>query len=241
MAKGKLIVLEGIDGSGKSAQFRRLCGRLEKDGIAYNHIVFPRYQEESSALIRLYLSGALGSHPDDVNAYAASTFYAVDRYAAYKTDWGGLYESGGLILADRYTTSNAVHQGSKLPEPELPEFFRWLSEMEYEKMGLPRPDLVLYLEVDMPTALARMRRRESENGTRADIHETDTAYLERCLRTAEKAAEHFGWVRVPFRGEDGAELGLDEKNAGLYRLVRRFLESEGNRPLPVSSEKNRGG
>ena len=147
MAQGKLIVLEGIDGSGKTSQYRRLCARMERDQIAYNHIVFPRYEKESSALIRMYLSGEFGSNPSDVNAYAASTFYAVDRYAAYKTDWGKLYEEGGLILSDRYTTSNAVHQGSKLPDEELPGFFSWLSDLEYEKMGLPKPDLVIYLEI----------------------------------------------------------------------------------------------
>lgn len=123
MTKGKLIVLEGIDGSGKSSQYRRLCARMEKDGIDYNHIVFPRYDKESSALIRMYLNGEFGTHPDDVNPYTASTFYAVDRFAAYRTDWGKIYESGGLILSDRYTTSNAVHQGSKLSDEKLPEFF----------------------------------------------------------------------------------------------------------------------
>ena len=114
MEKGKLIVLEGIDGSGKSAQYRRLCERMERDKIAYNHIVFPRYDKDSSALIRMYLGGQFGSRPDDVNAYTASTFYAVDRFASYREDWGRIYENGGIILSDRYTTSNAVHQGSKL-------------------------------------------------------------------------------------------------------------------------------
>ena len=131
MAKGKLIVLEGIDGSGKSAQYRRLCARFDEMGMAYHHIVFPRYDQESSALIRMYLNGAFGAHPSDVNAYAASTFFAVDRYASYRTDWGEIYENGGLILSDRYTTSNAIHQGSKLPEAELPAFFDWLYDLEY--------------------------------------------------------------------------------------------------------------
>lgn len=164
MAKGKLIVLEGIDGSGKSAQYRRLCARFDEAGMAYHHIVFPRYDQESSALIRMYLNGAFGTHPSDVNAYAASTFFAVDRYASYRTDWGEIYENGGLILSDRYTTSNAIHQGSKLPEAELPAFFDWLYDLEYGKMGLPRPDLVLYLDVDLPTSLKRMQHRQ-ENST----------------------------------------------------------------------------
>ena len=225
MAKGKLIVLEGIDGSGKSAQFRRLCARLEKDGIDYNHIVFPRYDQDSSALIRMYLGGEFGTRPDDVNAYTASTFFAVDRFASYKKDWGSTYEQGGLFLSDRYTTSNAVHQGSKLSEEELPEFFRWLSDLEYGKMGLPRPDLVIYLDVDIETSLARMRRREAKNHTHADIHEQDVEYLRRCLRTAERAADFFGWTRIPFR-KDGQERDVDEKNAEIYRILRQAIDEK---------------
>lgn len=223
MNKGKLIVLEGIDGSGKSAQFRRLCARLEKDGIDYNHIVFPRYDQDSSALIRMYLAGEFGTHPDDVNAYTASTFFAVDRFASYKKDWGSTYESGGLFLSDRYTTSNAVHQGSKLADEELPTFFRWLSDLEYEKMGLPRPDLVIYLDVDIQTSLVRMRRREAKNHTHADIHEQDIEYLRRCLRTAERAADFFGWTRIPFM-KDGMERDVDEKNEEIYQILRAAIQ-----------------
>lgn len=225
MSKGKLIVLEGIDGSGKSAQYRRLCERMEKDKIAYNHIVFPRYDNESSALIRLYLNGRFGSHPDDVNAYAASTFYAVDRFASYGDDWGSVYENGGLILSDRYTTSNAVHQGSKLSDGELPEFFEWLSDLEHVKLGLPEPDLVLYLDVDIETSLARMKKRQEKNHNSADIHEKDVDYLCRCLHTADMAARHYGWRRIPFM-KDGVEREVDEKNQELYDIL---LEAIGNK------------
>ncbi len=218
MAKGKLIVLEGIDGSGKSAQFRRLCARLEQDGIEYNHIVFPRYNEESSALIRMYLNGDFGTNPNDVNPYTASTFFAVDRYASYKKDWGSIYENGGIFLSDRYTTSNAVHQGCKLPDEELPAFFSWLTDLEYNKMGLPEPDLVLYLDVDLETSIARMRRREEKTHTHADIHEKDLDYLRRCLHTADRAADYYGWTRIPFQ-KDGAERDVDEKNQDLYRII----------------------
>ncbi len=223
MAKGKLIVLEGIDGSGKSAQYRRLCARMENDGIAYTHIVFPRYDKESSALIRLYLGGKFGSKPEDVNAYTASTFYAVDRFASYRDDWGAVYENGGLILSDRYTTSNAVHQGSKLPEAELPAFFDWLQDLEYGKMGLPRPDLVLYLDVDVELSLARMRRRQQKTHTSADIHEKDVGYLERCLRTARLAAAHYGWKTIPYLKE-GKEREVDEKNREIYSILQDYLK-----------------
>ena len=154
---GKLIVLEGIDGSGKSSQYRRVCQRLEEDGISFTHIVFPRYDRESSALLRLYLNGAFGSAPEDVNAYTASTFFAVDRFASFRDDWGKAYAAGELILSDRYTTSNMVHQGSKLSDEELPEFFSWLSDLEFNRMGLPKPDLVIYLDTTIEISLRRMR------------------------------------------------------------------------------------
>ena len=222
MSRGKLIVLEGIDGSGKSSQFRRLCERLDKDGTEYGHIVFPRYKEQSSALIRMYLNGEFGSDPMAVNAYTASTFYAVDRYASFVSDWGEYYKNGGLILSDRYTTSNAVHQGSKLPDSELPAYFEWLSDLEYNKMGLPRPDLVIYLDVDIETSLARMKRRQDKTNTDADIHEKDIAYLERCLRTARSAAEHYGWITIPYK-KDGVERDIDEKNAEIYSVIKSVI------------------
>ena len=223
MAQGKLIVLEGIDGSGKSSQYRRLCARLEKEKIEYNHIFFPRYDKESSALIRMYLAGEFGDKPSDVNAYAASTFYAVDRYAAYRTDWGKIYENGGLIISDRYTTSNAVHQGSKLSDDELPEFFSWLSDLEYVKMGLPRPDLVIYLDVDIETSLSRMKRRQDNSNTKADIHEKDIEYLKRCLNTADKAADYYGWKRIAFK-KDGIERELAEKNDEIFDIVMKYIK-----------------
>lgn len=222
MPKGKLIVLEGIDGSGKSSQYRRLCARMENDGIDYNHIVFPRYDKESSSLIRMYLRGEFGEKPSDVSAYAASTFYAVDRYASYCSDWGKIYENGGLIISDRYTTSNAVHQGSKLDNDELPEFFDWLADLEYVKMGLPKPDLVIYLDVDIETSLRRMAKRQETTSTTADIHEKDVAYLSRCLEVAGIACEHFGWMRIPYL-KDGLEREVDEKNAQIYEIVKNYI------------------
>lgn len=223
MEKGKLIVLEGIDGSGKSAQYRRICEKLRRDGVEYHHIVFPRYDNISSSLIRMYLSGEFGSSPDDVNAYTASTFFAVDRFASFKQDWGAKYTNGEFILSDRYTTSNAVHQGCKLDDSELPAFFAWLSDLEYVKMGLPKPDLVIYLDVDIDTSLARIRRRQAKNNTTGDIHEKDIRYLERCLHTARMAAEYFSWHRVDYK-KDGAERDIDEKNAEIYSLILEELK-----------------
>ena len=219
---GKLIVLEGIDGSGKSAQYRRLTARFEREGLDYHSIVFPRYDQESSALIRMYLNGDFGSRPDDVNAYASSIFYAVDRYASYMTDWKAYYQSGGVVLSDRYTTSNAVHQGAKLPPEEQPRFFDWLYDLEYVKLGLPRPDLVIFLDVDLATSEARMHRRQLKTGKSGDIHERDTEYLQLCLDTGHRAAAHYGWRVVDFM-TDGKEREVDEKHEEIYQIVRELL------------------
>lgn len=219
---GKLIVLEGIDGSGKSAQYRRLTARFEREGLDYHSIVFPRYDQESSALIRMYLNGDFGSRPDDVNAYASSIFYAVDRYASYMTDWKAYYQSGGVVLSDRYTTSNAVHRGAKLPPEEQPRFFDWLYDLEYVKLGLPRPDLVIFLDVDLATSEARMHRRQLKTGKSGDIHERDTEYLQLCLDTGHRAAAHYGWRVVDFM-KDGKEREVDEKHEEIYQIVRELL------------------
>ena len=219
---GKLIVLEGTDGTGKSTQFDLLLKRLEREGTALRHVRFPRYDQPSSALIRMYLNGAFGSDPDAVNAYAASTFYAVDRYASYVQDWGADYRAGNLILCDRYTTSNAVHQGGKVPPQEREAFFRWLYDLEYDRMGLPKPDLVVLL--DMPTDLSQqlLRHREADTHTSADIHEQDAAYLSRCRETAREAADHYGWAVVSC-AKDGQLRPVEDIHQEVYALVRAAL------------------
>ena len=220
--RGKLIVLEGIDGSGKSTQYKLLCDRFRAEGIDYHNIVFPRYNEESSALIRMYLSGAFGKNPADVNAYAASAFYAVDRFASYRTDWGEIYENGGVILSDRYATSNAVHQGAKLKNEELPEFFDWLYDLEYVKMGLPKPDLVIYLKVDIKTSLERMEHRQQRTNTKGDIHETDVDYLKNCLRVGDMAAAHYGWHCIEC-ARNGIVREKDEKHEEIFKTICEVL------------------
>ena len=197
---GRLIVFEGTDGSGKSTQFALARQALEAAGRDFRTFVYPQYQEESSALLRMYLSGQFGTHPSDVNAYAASTFFAVDRYAGYKRFWGAYYERGGLMVLDRYTTSNAVHQSSKLTPPEREKFFRWLADFEYGILGLPAPDLVLWLDMPTSLAVANLRHREQETHTTGDIHEVDEAYLTACRQ----AADFFGWQRVPCTDGEGA-------------------------------------
>ena len=155
MSKGKLLVLEGLDGSGKATQAKLLAAHLAGSGRRVMEITFPDYESDSSALVKMYLSGQFGDKPDDVNPYAASSFYAVDRYASYKTKWGSFYEAGGIVIADRYTTSNAVHQCSKLPPEQWDDFLRWAFDYEYRLLGLPAPDAVVYLQVDPVVSLPR--------------------------------------------------------------------------------------
>ena len=220
---GKLIVLEGTDGSGKSTQFRLLSSWLSESGKEFRHIVFPRYSEDSSALIRMYLGGAFGTKPSDVNAYAASAFFAVDRFASYKQDWGQWYEQGGVVLSDRYTTSNAVHQASKESGEKQGEFLKWLYEFEYDKLGLPCPDLVIYLDVPTDFTEMMMRSREAATNTHADIHEQDMEYLATCRRTGKAAAEYYGWT-VIHCVKDGAMRSIEDIHEEIYRHVAACLE-----------------
>lgn len=220
---GKLIVIEGTDGSGKSTQFRLLTQRLEHENHTFQKLVFPQYAEPSSALIRMYLGGEFGNKPSDVNAYAASAFYAVDRYASYKKVWGDWYKKGGLIISDRYTTSNAVHQASKEPAAQQFDFLKWLYDFEYDKLGLPRPDLTIYLDVPTDFTEKLMRCREQATNTHADIHEQDLEYLATCRRTGRTAAEYYGWTVIQCV-KDGEMRSIEDIHEEIYRHVAACLE-----------------
>ena len=220
---GKLIVIEGTDGSGKSTQFRRLTEHLSQDGHTFKTLVFPQYSEPSSALIRMYLGGEFGSKPTDVKAYAASAFYAVDRYASYKKDWGQWYENGGLIVSDRYTTSNAVHQASKEPTQKQADYLKWLYEFEYDRLGLPRPDLTVYLDVPTEYTEKLLRSREQATNTQADIHEQDMQYLATCRKTGKAAAAYYGWTVISCV-KDGLMRSVEDIHQEIYSYVKSCLE-----------------
>ena len=194
--RGTLIVLEGTDGSGKATQAGMLLRRLESRGIRCREIDFPRYGNPFAEPANLYLHGALGGKPGDVNAYAASVMFAVDRFASYKEDWGGAYEAGELILANRYTTSNAVHQAAKLPEGERADYLEWLFDLEYRRLELPEPDLVIYLDLPVEISGQMLHLRQEATHTQADIHERDEAYLRRCRESAAEIVRRFGWRRI---------------------------------------------
>ena len=190
---GKLIVIEGLDGCGKSTQLELLPKRLTEKGIDVKSVSFPDYESDSSALVKMYLGGEFGSRPSDVNAYAASSFYAVDCFASFKKNWGCFYENGGTVVAGRYTTSNAVHQASKLDPSEWEGFLSWLYDFEYNKIGIPKPDMVIFL--DMPTEVSQklLGNRYSGDENKKDIHERDVEYLNHCRNSALFTAKFSGW------------------------------------------------
>ena len=220
---GRLIVFEGTDGSGKSTQFARLCARLDGMGRDYQRLVFSQYDQPSSALIRMYLGGEFGTRPADVNPYAASAFYAVDRYASLKKVWGSYYQGGGLVLTDRYTTSNAVHQAVKCPPEDRADFLNWLDDFEHNKLGLPRPDLVLYLDMPTQRAVELLRSREASTHTKADIHELDTGYLSACRDCALQAARLLGWRVVPCVDQEGKLRSISEIHQEIWSLAAPLL------------------
>ena len=220
---GKLIVIEGTDGSGKSTQFQKLTQRLNAEGKTFKTLVFPQYSEPSSALIRMYLGGEFGTNPSDVNAYAASAFYAVDRYASFKKDWGKWYQDGGLIVSDRYTTSNAVHQTSKEAPENRAAYLQWLYEFEYDKLGMPRPDLTIYLDVPTKFTEKMMRHREAETNTHADIHEQNLGYLATCREMGRAAAEFYGWQVIRCVKDDKMR-SIEDIHEEIYSLVAACLE-----------------
>lgn len=216
---GKLIVVEGLDGSGKATQTKLLVEALAAQGEHVRRVTFPNYESDSSALVKMYLNGEFGTDPNAVNAYAASSFYAVDRYAGYKKDWGEFYENGGIVVADRYTTSNAIHQCSKLPEDQWDAFLKWLFEYEYEYLGIPAPDRVIYLQVDPCVSQKLMSGRYHGDESKKDIHESNLDYLNRSRTAAGYCADKLGWDRVCC-DRDGAMRTIEDIHAEVLSLVK---------------------
>lgn len=193
---GKLIVIEGLDGSGKATQSNLLYEKLLAEGKPVRKVSFPDYESDSSALVKMYLAGDFGKDPGDVNAYAASSFFAVDRFASYKSDWGRFYEGGGIVIADRYTTSNAIHQCSKLLREEWDGFINWLFDFEFNLMGIPAPDKVIYLQVDPKVSQKLMSIRYQGDESKKDIHESNLEYLAKSREAAQYCADKLGWATV---------------------------------------------
>ena len=225
--KKKLIVIEGLDGSGKATQTGLLFSFLHEKyggerGPRMRRVSFPDYESDSSALVKMYLAGEFGVKPEDVNAYAASSFYAVDRFASFKREWEKDWENG-VIIADRYTTSNAIHQCSKLPEEAWDEYLDWLFHYEYTLLGIPEPSMVIYLRVD-PAVSQKLLSLRYEGQEKRDIHERDREYLARCQNAAAYCAEKLDW-RVVECCRDGEMRSIEEIHQEILPLAEEALSS----------------
>ena len=220
----KLIVIEGLDGSGKATQTNLLTSFLVEKGMKVRQVSFPDYDSESSTLVKMYLAGEFGTHPDDVNAYAASSFYAVDRFASYKKNWESDFKNG-IVVADRYTTSNAIHQCSKLDRDEWDSYLDWLFYYEYELLGIPEPALVIYLRVDPDVSqrLISVRYRGLEE--KKDIHEKDLGYLRKCQIAADYCSRRLKW-KVVECCENDEMRSIDDIQSEVLALVEVIMKGE---------------
>lgn len=215
---GKLIVIEGLDGCGKTTQVNLLPEKLKELGFDSKLISFPDYSDPSSTLVRMYLGGEFGDKPDAVNGYAASLFYAVDRYASYKRYWADYYENGGIVVSGRYVESNAYHQMSKLPESEWESYLDWLYETEYEKTAIPRPDAVIFLDMPVEVSTKMVESRYSGDESKKDIHEKDRSYLLACRKAAAYAAKKCGWNVINCADGDKPR-SIEDISADILKVV----------------------
>lgn len=216
--KGKLIVLEGLDGCGKNTQTKLLTEHLKKENMNVKYITFPNYDDASSSLVKMYLNSEFGGSPDDVNAYAAASFYAVDRYASLKKYWQEFYENGGVVICDRYTTSNAVYQMCKLEKIFWDEYLTWLYDYEYDKLGLPRPDSVIYLRGEIEISQRLMAGRYEGDESKKDLHESNIKFLKKCSEAALYVAKKDDWKIIDCC-KNGEMRGKNEIHEEIIKII----------------------
>ncbi len=219
---GKLIVIEGLDGSGKSTQEELLKKRLSDIGVKVNFIKLPNYDDPACEPVKMYLAGRFGNKPEDVNAYAASAFFAVDRYVSYNCYWKEQYNNGEIFLADRYTTSNAYHQLTKTDRAEWDSYLEWLEDFEYNKMGIPKPDAVIYLDMPIEVSQKLMTGRYNGDESKKDIHEKDVEYLNNCRNAADYACKKLGWMKINC-SKDGEPLPIEIISDAVFNAVSNVI------------------
>lgn len=223
--KGRLIVIEGTDSSGKETQTAILYERLCERSKNIKKISFPNYNSPACEPVKMYLAGEFGIDAEKVNPYPASTMYAIDRYASYKKDWGNFYNNGGVIVTDRYTTSNMVHQASKIKDKEEKEkYLCWLEDLEYDKMEIPRPDLVIFLNMPTETAQKLMAERKNKitGEDKKDIHEKNIEYLKKSHENACEISKKYSWSEIKCV-ENNRLKTIDEISNEIFELVSKIL------------------
>lgn len=222
---GKLFVIDGTDGSGKQTQFEKLKERLTLENIDYKTVSFPNYDSPSSALVKMYLSGEFGTDSKKISPYIASTFYAVDRYATYKKELEDYYNNGGIILADRYTTANMVHQAGKISDKEEREkFLEWLSNLEFDLFGLPKPSEVFFLNMPPKNSLELIKSRENKfsHTQEKDIHERDANHIIDSYNAACDVSKKYNWYEVKCTN-DGKVRGIDDIHEEIFTEIKKHL------------------
>jgi dTMP kinase len=199
MKNYKLVVIEGVDSSGKQTQSELLMSNIESMGLSVEKIVFPNYDSDTSSLVKMYLGGEFGENANDVNPYMASAFFAVDRVGSMFSVWKQRLENTQIVIADRYVTSNMIHQASKIENPEERDaFLDWVYDFEYEKLSLPKPDLIIFLDMPVKYAMELMKNRPNKINSSdiKDIHESDEAYLNKSYNNAVSVAQKYNWHTV---------------------------------------------
>ena len=222
---GKLIVIEGTDSSGKETQTKKLYERLANEVEKVRKISFPNYESPACEPVKMYLAGAFGDNALNVNPYPVSTMFAIDRYASYKMDWESFYNAGGIIVTDRYTTSNMVHQASKIENiDEKSKYLGWLEDLEYNKIGIPKPDLVIFLNMptEMAVKLMEARKNKITGEEKKDIHEKDTSYLKKSYDNACDIAKKYNWQEIKCV-ENKRLKTIEEIGEEIYTLVKEIL------------------
>lgn len=221
---GLFITIDGLDGSGKGTQSDLLCAWLREQGYRVKELSFPCYGQKSAVPVEMYLHGELGARPEDTNAFAASAFFSVDRYLSYRTDWKrDADDPDTVIISNRYTTANAVHQLSKLPKEQWQDFLAWLWDFEFARLGLPKPDVILYLEMLPEISMRLVEHRSAETGQKKDIHELSADHLEKSYQAALYASETLGWTRL--RCFEGTEpRPIDAIHREITGIVKPYLE-----------------
>lgn len=221
---GKLIVIEATDGCGKATQTNELYKKLNRKGYKVKKIEFPDYKSDSSALIKMYLNGDFGNKPEDVNAYVSSTFYAVDRFASYKRYWKSFLADGGIVLCDRYTTSNMIHQGVKIKDQDKKDsYLNWLWDFEFNIFNLPVPDCVIFLDIPFEKSLELIKNRNKEKDNNSnDIHEKDINYLKDSYYNALYIAEKYSWHKINCI-KDNKLRTIEDIHTEIYEFLKNHI------------------
>lgn len=220
---GLFIDLEGLDGCGKTTQTELLCKRFENDNINYKKIKLPDYDSDSSILVRKYLNGDFGKNANDVNAFAASVLFAADRFASYTEKWKEDYLNGTLIFSDRYTPANALYQMTKLEPSEWDSYLEWLFDFEYNKIGIPEPTAVIFLDMPVEVSQKLMTSRYNGDETKKDVHEADVSFLHKCRDAAIYACKKYNWTVISC-AENGELLSIEAINDKIYEAVKLILK-----------------